>query len=412
MFEAYADPAKRRETVTEIDTDRQMTRLGPGALHDVGLLASLLGIRRALVLVDPHLEHSSGMQVLKNKLQAEGIAWELCDHVTPTAIDSNVYDAVEALKAGNCDGVITFGGGSAHDIGKCTALIGKHGGTILDYAHEHKVVDSTLPHIAINTTAGTSAEMSSCAFVTTEHGHEHTILHHDILVPEAAILDPLTHLSMPSHVTAATGINALSDAIEAYVSRAHTPETDKAALEAIQIIAENLPKAFKDGDDLEARTAMARGAYLAGTAFNGAGLGIVDSISLVVSSLFNIGHSTANAIVLPHVMAYDAFSVDDRMGDIARAMGRDVTGMDRKHMAEAAIDAVVDLKNSMGLTENLADRGMGWDDLYLCAHAILRHPFIKRNPRDLDEAGLTEILLGAMETKRIIVDEPPAELQA
>jgi alcohol dehydrogenase class IV len=154
---------------------------------------------------------------------------------------------------------------------------------------------------------------------------------------------------------------------------------------------------------------MAEAAYHAGVAFNQGGLGIVDSISLVVSSLFNVGHSAANAIVLPHVMAYDAFSVQRRMGDIAHALGMKPEGQSRRQLAQAAIEGVVDLKAQVGLRESLADRGMTWDDLYLVAHAILRHPFIKRNPRPLDEAGLQTILLDAMESQRIIVGEPPAE---
>lgn len=407
MFDEYEDPERRHETVRTLESTSQVTRLGAGALHEIGASARQQGITKALLVTDAHLGHSEAAHVIERRLADHGIGMELCVCVTPTPLVHDVDEAVERLGKAGCDGVVSLGGGSAHDVGKGVALLGRNGGTIHEYAHEQKTADATLPHIAVSTTAGTGAEMSSYAFFVEEHGHEHTILWHDILVPEVAIIDPVTHVSMPQHVTAATGINALSDAIEAYVSRSHTDASDEAALEAIRLIGENLPTAYHDGHDLEARTRMAEAAYKAGTAFNAAGLGIVDSISLVVSSLFNIGHSTANAIVLPHVMAYDAFSVEGRMGDIAKALGKD-PGTGRQAMAQAAVEAVEDLKQEVGLTENLADRGMTWDDLYLCAHAILRHPFIKRNPRDLDEEGLTKILLDSMETRRIVVEAPPA----
>lgn len=409
MLEEYADPARRAETVRTLSSGRQVTRIGAGAVHDVGNLARQQGITHALLLGDRRMLASEAASVIRQRLQEQRVTLTESIDVTPTPLYEDVSRAVAALRREHCDGVITLGGGSAHDVGKATALIGKHGGTIHEYAHEGKVVEDTLPHIAISTTAGTGAEMSSYAFLLQEHGHEHTILWHDILVPEVAIIDPVTHITMPPQLTAVTGLNALSDAIEAYVSRSHTNASDEAALKAVRLIRDNLPQAYRHPDDLDARSNMAEAAYHAGVAFNQGGLGIVDSISLVVSSLFNVGHSAANAIVLPHVMAYDAFSVQRRMGDIAHALGMKPEGQSRRQLAQAAIEGVVDLKAQVGLRESLADRGMTWDDLYLVAHAILRHPFIKRNPRPLDEAGLQTILLDAMESQRIIVGEPPAE---
>lgn len=406
MFEAYADEAAR--DVQSLSSDLQMTRFGVGALHEIGDVAQRLGITRALVIADPHLVHQEAFHVLQSHLEGAGIACVVSDQVTPTPLYSDVHTAVEAAEG--CDGVVSFGGGSASDIGKVAALLGKNGGSIHAYAHEEADADSTWPHIAVPTTAGTGAESSSYAFLLEEHGHEHTILHHPILMPAAAVVDPLVHVTMSPRLTATTGMNALSHAVEAYVSRAHTDASDEAALEAIRLVHDHLPKAVADGGDLDARTGMARASYQAGRAFNLAGLGIVDSISLVLSSLFNIGHSAANAIVLPHLLAYDAYAVEDRLRDVAKALGRDPAGMDRREVAEAAIEAVAELKERIGVTQTLADRGISWDDLYLCSHAILRHPFIARNPRPLDERGLQEILLDSMESHRVTIDEPPKKV--
>lgn len=406
MFEEYADPDARRRTVTTLASPDQVTRFGAGALYEVGELAVHQGIHRAFVIADPGLFGSPAHRLIEARLAAARVPAVSAACVTPTPLYSDVEEGVRLLHANRCDGVITLGGGSAHDVGKGVALLGKNGGSLHEWAHGTRVAESVLPHIAVVTTAGTGAEASSYAFLLEEHGHEHTILHHAVLTPKVAILDPLTHVTMPPRVTASSGLNALSDAVEAYVSRSHSPESDEQAMEAIRLIHAWLPKAYRNGADLEARTHMARAAYLAGAAFNRAGLGIVDSISLVVTSLFNVGHSEANAIVLPHLMAYDAFAVEGRMADIARAFGRDPPA-DKRGAAQTAVEAVADLKAEVGLTATLADRGMTWDDLYLCAHTILHHPFIKRNPRPLDEEGLTKILLDSMESRRIVVEPEP-----
>lgn len=406
MFERYADPEARHGEVETL-SEHPLVRIGCGALHEVGHVAQRLGIHKALLVMDPHFESSAAADLIETKLYEQGVRCHRIASVTPTPRYADVAAAVEAATKEGCDGVITLGGGSTMDVGKATSLIAKHGGTIREYAHEEKEADTALPHIALPTTAGTGAESSGYAFLLEDHGHEHTILHHPVFRPPAVLIDPLVHVSMPAHVTATSGLNALCDAVEAYVSRGHTPEADSLALQAMHLIAEHLPKAYEEPEDLTARKGMARAAYLAGIAFEQAGLGIVDSIGLVLSEMFNIGQSAANAILLPHVMAYDAFSVGDRMADVAQALGKDVEGLDERGAAQAAIEAVQALKETVDLTETLADRGLTWDDLYLCASQILHHPFIQRNPRDLDEEGLTKILLDSMETRAILVDEPP-----
>lgn len=400
MFEAYADPQARR--IEGLGSNEQVTRFGPGAIHEVGAQARRHGIRRALLVTDRTFFQGEAANVIEKSLDAEGVTMTAVASATPTPIESDTGRAAGKLRDAGCDGVISLGGGSVQDVGKCVALLGGSSGTLHGFGHGQDEVSDVLPHIAVPTTAGTGAERSAYAFITEEHGHEHLVIHHPLLVPRAAIIDPVLHTTMPPRLTAATGLNALSAAIEAHLSPQATEDSDEDALAAIRLIAEHLPRAYRDGDDLEARTGMARAAYVAGSAFEHAGLGLVDSISLVLSSIFNVGHSAANAIVLPHVMAYDSFAAPRRLDAIAQAMGQEPEqGTKRASAAmvpatHPAVAAVQALKAELGMTETLRDRGIGWDDLYLIAGSILRHPFSRRNPRDLDEAGVVEILTDAM----------------
>ncbi len=407
MTQRAIDPEYSHSKVETL-SEEPLVRLGQGALREIGIIAQGLGIHRAAIVCDPYFKHSVMVQRVGVSLREHGISSVVSAHVTPTPRYADVDAVLADMKDGRpCDGVISIGGGSTIDVAKVASLLGKHGGNIRTYSRGGRIPARTHPHIAVPTTAGTGAESSGYAFLLEDNGRDHTILHHDALRPEAVILDPLLHTSLSPEMTATSGLNALGDAVEAYVSLGHTPESDSIALQAIHLIANALPQAYDFPGDLAARKEMARASYLAGLAFDQAGLGIVDSIGLVLSEMFAIGQSTANAILLPHVMAYDAFSVGHRLGDVAQALGHPAADDDLKVEAEAAIKAVTDLKRRVGVTKTLADWGMRWDDLYLCAGQILHHPFIKRSPRPLDARGLTQILLDSMETSNIIVDEPP-----
>ncbi len=379
------------DAVRSLDSDRQVTRFGVRALEETGELAAQQGIRHALVVTDEGMARTPWLAAVEASLRNAGVDATTFRGVTPTPLLGDVEAAVAAFREARCDGVVSLGGGSTHDVAKAAALLARNEGTLHDYAHENRMPDGKAPHIAVNATAGTGAERSGYAFITQEHGHEHTILHGDLLVPEVAVLDPRVHATMPARLTAATGLNALSHAVEAYLSTAHTEASDAKALAAVAAIREHLPRAVADGDDLAVRAAMAEAAYHAAEAFDAAGLGLVDSISLVVSGLFNVGHSTANALLLPHVLRHDGLALEGRLGPLCAALGASGGSVD------GCVQAVLDLEAAVGIHETLADRGLTRDDLYLVAHSILRHPFNARNPVPLDEAGLAQVFLDAVE---------------
>lgn len=387
-----SEQAQAVQAIRDIDGPPK-ARLGAGALNEIGIIASELGIHRALVVVDPALADLPGVDALQVRLAEHSVRPHLADHVTPTPLYADVMAVVEVGKEHRCDGVISFGGGSTIDVAKAASLVLADGGDLADYARHGRVADRTLPHIAVTTTAGTGAESSTYAFLREDHGHEHTILHHPILMPDAVVLDPLAHVSMPPRITAATGLNAMTHAIGAYVSPAATPESDRRALQAITTIRTTLPRVVAEGGDVAARSRMAEASFLAGQAFNEAGLGIIDSISLVLTNLFTMGHSEANAMVLPYALAVPAYADPSRLPAVAEALGAS-PGDDP---AKACVEAIRDLQTRVGQTGSLAKQGLSRDDLYLCAGSILNHPFMHRSGRDLDERALADILVSAIE---------------
>ncbi len=374
--------------VIDLGSDGQMTRVGPGALHQIGDVAGLLAITHALVVVDPFFRNDAALRVIVDSLERGGVASTV--HVGPagTPMVADGDGAGAAAKAAGCDGVVSLGGGSCIDVGKAASILA-HGGSVHGTAHAGAEPSATLPHIACPTTAGTGAELSRYAFFVDPAGHEHTVLEHARMVPAAALIDPVVHLGMPVAVTGATAMNALSGAVEAYLSSQPTEASDQQALEAMQAIASALPQVLADPRDLEARNAMAVAAYRAGQAYDAAGMGLVDSISLVLSGMFSIGHSECNALVLPAVMRYQAGWAQDRLPAIAKALG-----------ADDAVAGVEALAARAGVTGSLQDYGIGWDDVYLTAHAIIRHPFNRRDPRAVGAEDLAGILLDAMGLER------------
>ncbi len=390
MFDEYERESRRADSVRSLGAQSQLTRFGLGAVHEVGHVADLLGIQRALLVVDPRLVASEGAKLMETVLRRARIATSAFTQISATPMAAQAEYAADRRIQMRADGVITYGGGSAIDVGKAASFLQK-GKKVFDYGHG---VDPTVrvPHIVIPTTAGTGAESSSYAFFVQGEGREHTVVQGDALVPAAAIIDPLTHVSMPPTLTASTGMNALADAIEAVLGPTSTEASDAHAAHAIEAIFQALPAAVANGKDLEARSAMALASYEAGQAFRIAGLGLVDSISLVLSSYNSISQSRANALVLPHVMAYQAERSPKRM---ARLAGLIPGATD----AASAVQAVKDLSQNVGLRGSLHDLGLGWDDVYLASNAVLRHPFNVRDPEGLTAEALAEVLAAALEVQ-------------
>lgn len=253
--------------------------IGMNSLDEALKMASEYGYRNALIVTDGMLSALGMAGQLKEMLSQKGINSVIFDGTHPNPTTENVEAGLSMLRAHRCDCVISLGGGSPHDCAKGIALVAANGGDIRDYEGVDRSRKPQLPMIAINTTAGTASEMTRFCIITDQERHVKMAIVDKHVTPVMSVNDPALMMGMPRSLTAATGMDALTHAIEAYVSTAATPVTDACALKAISMIAQTLPQAVEEGDDVAAREAMAWAQFMAGMAFNNASLGYVHAMA-------------------------------------------------------------------------------------------------------------------------------------
>jgi alcohol dehydrogenase len=322
--------------------------MGRGGLADAGREIQAMGLNKALVVTDAPLHQSLGATApLLTMLDEKGLAYAVFDGVAPNPTTAQVNAGLAMYQAEGCDCVVSFGGGSVHDAAKGIALLATNGGDIRDYEGLNKSSRAMAPLIAINTTSGTASEMTRFAIITDETRHVKMAIVDWRTTPVLSVDDPDLMEGMPKGLTAATGMDALTHAVEAYVSTAATPVTDASALHAIKLIARYLPRAVADGHDHEARDQMTYAEFLAGMAFNSASLGYVHAMAHQLGGYYDLPHGVCNAILLPHVSRFNAQAVPARFADIAEALGVEAT-------APAAIAAIQALSAQVGIPGSLA----------------------------------------------------------
>lgn len=314
----------------------QFLRVGNGALASLGEALAELGARRALLVTDSVMGKSEWIPRIVELCDAQGVSVTKIDSVAaePTSID--VDDALAAARASGCDSMIGFGGGSALDTAKSAALLVVNGGSIVDYEGRHKFPKPGIPVVAIPTTAGTGSEVSRYVAITDPVRDVKMLLTSDFLLPTAAIVDPAPTVTMPAGVTAATGIDALTHAIESYVAKTAHPMSDAMGISAITGISSSLVRAFNQPDDMEARGAMSVAALQAGVAFSNASVALVHAMARPLGAHFHIPHGVSNAMLLETVMSYSISGAPGRFAAIGRAMGaRDGRDSDERTAREA-----------------------------------------------------------------------------
>lgn len=333
--------------------------MGSGGLADAGQEIKALGFEKALIVTDAPLHRDlKATKVLTDLLDGIGVGYAVYDEVAPNPTTAQVDAGTALLQREGCDFIISFGGGSPHDAAKAIAILATHGGDIREFEGLNQLRKPMLPLVAINTTAGTASEMTRFAIITDETRHVKMAIVDWRTTPSLSVDDPDLMADMPPSLTAATGMDALTHAVEAYVSTAATPVTDAAALHAVKLVSSFLARAVKDGRDREAREMMTYAEFLAGMAFNSASLGYVHAMAHQLGGFYDLPHGVCNAILLPHVQAYNAKVVPDRFVDIAAAMGVDVRGMTPGQAAEAALAAMRALAAEVGVPPNLAALGV------------------------------------------------------
>ncbi|AZQ11322.1 MULTISPECIES: L-threonine dehydrogenase [Shewanella] len=370
--------------------------LGQGAVDDAIGDIKTLGFKKALIVTDKPLVQIGIAGDLVEKLGENGIVAVVFDGVQPNPTTGNVEAGLKLLKDNQCDFVVSLGGGSPHDCAKGIALVATNGGSIKDYEGVDKSAKPQLPLVAINTTAGTASEMTRFCIITDEARHIKMAIVDKHTTPILSVNDPELMLKKPAALTAATGMDALTHAVEAYVSIAANPITDACAIKAIELIQANLARAVHDGQDLEAREQMAYAQFLAGMAFNNASLGYVHAMAHQLGGFYDLPHGVCNALLLPYVQEYNAQVAAKRLKDVAKAMGVEVAALTDEQGAQAAIDAIKALSKAVNIPENLTVLGVKEADIPVLADNALKDACGFTNPKQASHEEICQIFKNAL----------------
>ena len=356
--------------------------MGIGCHKELGSRINSLGGRKPLLVTDDGMTKVGMTARIADLIKKDiGIDVIVFDKTVPNPTDSNVEEGLEVFRKNSCDMIITLGGGSAHDCGKGIGLVASNGGRIHDYEGVDKSTKPMPPFIAVNTTAGTASEMTRFCIITDSSRHVKMAIVDWRTTPTIAINDPILMSGMPPFLTACTGMDALTHAVEAYVSINATPVTDACALKAIELVSQYLRPVVANGNDMEARDRMAYAEYLAGMAFNNASLGYVHAMAHQLGGFYNLAHGMCNAILLPHVSRFNLVSSVDRFGDIAVSMGENISGLSARDAAEKALDAIMVLSKDVGIPSGLAGLDVKEKDFDVMAKNAMKDACGFTNPR-------------------------------
>ena len=369
---------------------------GPGCSKEIGARAQNLGAKKALIVTDEGLFKFGVADIIAGYLKEAHVECHIFPGAEPNPTDVNVHNGVQAYNNHQCDFIISLGGGSSHDCAKGIGLVTAGGGHIRDYEGIDKSTVPMTPLIAINTTAGTASEMTRFCIITNTDTHVKMAIVDWRCTPLIAIDDPKLMIAKPAGLTAATGMDALTHAVEAYVSTAANPITDACAEKAIAMISEWLSPAVANGENIEARDAMSYAQYLAGMAFNNASLGYVHAMAHQLGGFYNLPHGVCNAILLPHVCEFNLIACPDRYAKIAKLMGVNTYGLTVNQAAFAAIDAIKTLSKSIGIPSGLSELAVKEADLAVMAENAQKDACMLTNPRKANHAQVVEIFKSAM----------------
>lgn len=370
--------------------------MGAGCLTEAADAVKAQGFKKALIVTDKVLSQIGMVKQVADLLAERDVQSVVFDGTQPNPTIGNVEAGLALLKENECDFVISLGGGSPHDCAKGIALVASNGGKIGDYEGVDQSAKPQLPLIAINTTAGTASEMTRFCIITDEERHIKMAIVDKNTTPLMSVNDPELMLAKPASLTAATGMDALTHAIEAYVSTAATPITDAVAIKAIELIQANLRTAVKDGQNLEAREQMAYAQFMAGMAFNNASLGYVHAMAHQLGGFYDLPHGVCNAVLLPHVQRYNAQVCPARLLDVAKAMGVNVEGMTAEQGAEAALEAIQSLSKDVGIPAGLKELGAKDEDIAVLADNALKDACGFTNPKQATHEEISAIFAAAM----------------
>ncbi|CAD2219239.1 alcohol dehydrogenase [Angomonas deanei] len=368
--------------------------IGAGALKLAGPKIKSLGFKNALIVTDKGIVAAGLIEPALATLKNDGgIAnFTIFDNVQPNPTVKNVEDGLKALEESKADCIISIGGGSPQDCAKGIAIVKTNGGKINDYEGLDIPKKPQYPCIAINTTAGTASEITRFSVITDEVREVKMVITTDTITPTIAINDAEMMVKLPKSITAATGMDALTHAVEAYCSLGASHVTDACALQAVRLIKKHLVTATFNGNDIPAREGMSYAEYLAGMAFNSAGLGYVHAMAHQLGAVYHLAHGVCNAILLPHVEDYNKTVVPHRLRDIAEALGETTLGLSDAEAADAAIAGIRKLSVAVEIPSGFKALGVKEDaDLGRLADAALKDVCATFNPRQGTKEDIIEL---------------------
>jgi len=369
---------------------------GHGALSEAGFAARRLDARRVFVVTDPGIIEAGWLQELQAHLADAGLAHDVWHGVTPNPKDHEVAAGFEAYRASGADVIIGLGGGSVIDAAKAIAVLSTNGGNILDYEGVDQVTQAIPPLIMIPSTSGTGADLSQFCVITDTVRRIKATLIGRALVPNISITDPRLLVTMPEWLNAATGLDALTHGIEAYVSKAASALTDVHALTAIRLVTGNLCQTMEAPTDQTARAGMAQASLEAGLAFTNAILGATHAMSHQVGGALDLPHGVLNGVLLPHVIRFNAATSPERYVPIAQALGVPVEQLSAAEAAHAAADRVRALADSVGVPKGLSDLGVTLEDIPNLSRNTLGDACLTTNPRDPSVDEVSDIFRAAL----------------
>jgi len=364
---------------------------GVGARFKAGQYAQNFQARKVLVVSDQGVIDAGWTADVLSSLEAENLPYEVFSELTPNPKSKEVMKGAAIYQSSECDVIIAVGGGSVIDCAKGIGIVASNGGNVLDYEGVDMIDIPSPPLICIPTTAGTAADVSQFAIINNEIRKNKIAIISKVVVPDISLIDPETTLTMDLYLTACTGMDALTHAIEAFVSNASSPITDIHALQAIKLISENIEDTISTPQHIEYRSKMMLGCLEAGLAFSNASLGAVHAMAHSLGGYLDLPHGECNSLLLEHVMRFNFTTAEDRFTEIGQQLNISMKGMSSKHKAKAILTRIEQLKKSVGINWSLEKKGLHRTDIPTLSEFAIRDACIVTNPRDANQRDIEVI---------------------
>ncbi len=364
---------------------------GQGSLGLAGRHASNFGASNVLIVTDPGIQKAGWVSKVESGLKASGIRYVVFNDVTPNPKDHEVMAGTAIYNESGCDLILAVGGGSPMDCAKGIGVVMGNQKNILDFEGVDEVPNPGPPLIFIPTTAGTSADVSQFAIITDTTRNVKIAIVSKMVIPDIALVDPETTVTMPPDLTASTGMDALCHAFEAFVSNASSPLTDMAALSSVRLIINNLLGAYRNPENIKCRDNMMMASLMAGLAFSNASLGLVHAMAHSLGGALDLAHGECNAILLEKVVRFNYAKASARYDKLAEIIGVRTKKFLSPSTVSALVKRIATLRKKLGITQRLSDMGVAATDIPTLAHYASQDPCLATNPREATQEEIQQI---------------------